>query len=646
MSLLNWSGWLDRTRARRRLARYQSIVPRVLQAQTALAKLDDAQLRRASLALRYRHQTGEPLERLQTEAFALAREAGRRALGMEHFDVQLIGGAALHAGSVVEMQTGEGKTLTATLPLYLAALSGRGAHLATANDYLAERDAALMRPLFAALGLTVGAITSSLTRAQRRAAYTCEVTYGTAKEFGFDFLRDRLLIRDGDTPSNQRLARMLDDHDAFAETAHVQREPEFMLVDEADSILIDEARTPLVVSGSPSADEQSTAAIYRWAARIAPVFELGEHFDDDSARRTITLTSLGRRRVRELAARSEGLETPSALADLYTHVERAIKAAREFVRDRHYIIRDEEVVIVDEFTGRLAEGRRWRDGLHQAIEAREGLPLSAATSDAARITLQDFMLRYPRLAGMTGTIATSTRELWQIYHTPVAIVPTHRPPRREAWPTRVLGTSAARWTAIVQEVHELHTAGRPVLVGTRSIDKSEQLSKLLTAAQIPHQVLNARHVSSEAKIVAAAGERGRVTVATNMAGRGTDIQLADDVRQLGGLHVIVSELHESARIDRQLIGRCGRQGDPGSYRIYLSLEDDILAAGFGPARAAKLAAIGQRGGNFDRYARLFQRAQARVERQNLVGRMRLLEFERERAKRQQELGQDPYLDAA
>jgi preprotein translocase subunit SecA len=519
--------------------------------------------------------------------------------------------------------------------------------LATANDYLAERDAALMRPLFAALGLNVGAITSSLTRPQRRAAYACEVTYGTAKEFGFDFLRDRLLVRDAeDDPARHRVARMLAGDDAPADAIAVQREPEFMLVDEADSILIDEARTPLVVSGSPSEDEQSAATIYRWAARVAPEFGQDEHFEEDRARRTIALTSLGRRRVRELAAGSEGLETPSALADLYLHVERAIKAAREFVRDRHYIIRDEEVVIVDEFTGRLAEGRRWREGLHQAIEAREGLPLSAATSDAARITLQDFMLRYPRLAGMTGTIATSTRELWQIYRTPVAIVPTHRPPRREAWPTRVLGTSAARWTAIVDEVCQLHATGRPVLVGTRSIDKSEQLSKLLAAAQIPHQVLNARQVSAEAKIVAAAGQRGRVTVATNMAGRGTDIQLADDVRQLGGLHVIVSELHESARIDRQLIGRCGRQGDPGSYRIYLSLEDDILAAGFGPARAAKLAAIGRRGGNFDRYARLFQRAQTRVERQNLASRRRLLEYERERAQHQQQLGQDPYLDAA
>jgi preprotein translocase subunit SecA len=634
--------------ATRRLTRYRGIVPRVLQAQAALSSLADADLRRGSLALRYRHHSGEPLEKLQVEAFALVREAGRRALGMEHFDVQLIAGAALVAGSVIEMQTGEGKTLTATLPLFLTAIAGRGAHLATANDYLAARDAELMRPIFTALGLTVGAITSDLSRPARRAAYACDVTYGTAKEFGFDFLRDRLLTRDGHALPSSRWAHRLAD-DAHHDAGQVQREPYFLLADEADSILIDEARTPLVVSGAPHDDHDHDAAmIYRWAAEIAPQFTIDEHFTTDAVRRDVTLTPLGRRHVRELAAAGGacGLSAAATLTELYGHVQRAIRAAREYFRERHYIVRDGEVVIVDEFTGRLAEGRRWRDGLHQAIEAREGVAISSATCDAARVTLQDFMLRYPRLAGMTGTIATSGGELRQIYQTPVASVPTHRPPRRAEWPTRVLGTSAARWQAIADEVGELHAVGRPVLVGTRSIDKSEQLAALLTKVQVPHQVLNARHLSAEAEIVAAAGQCGRVTVATNMAGRGTDIQLTDDARALGGLHVIISELHESARIDRQLIGRCGRQGDPGSYRVYLSLEDDILAGGFGPARAARLAALGRRQQNFARLARIFHRAQARVEHKNFQSRMRLLEYERERARRQQQLGQDPYLDAA
>lgn len=631
----------------RRLARYRGYVPRIQAEQQKLSTLDDQAICRASLALRYRAQTGEPLQRLLIEGFALVREAARRSTGMQHYDVQLIAGAALHDGAVVEMQTGEGKTLTATLPLYLAALPGRGAHLATANDYLAQRDAELMRPVFTKLGLSIGSVTAEDTRPERRAAYACDITYGTAKEFGFDFLRDRLFARSSESTAD-RFAQMIDDAaDAVPASMCVQREPFSMLVDEADSLLIDEARTPLVVSGVPSSDQAAQVAIYRWAAKAAASFHEGEHYDADAKAKSVTLTPLGRRHLRTLTAGDDGLPQDAPLVDLYSHIERAIRAAREFVRDRHYIVRDGEVVIVDEFTGRLAEGRRWRDGLHQAVEAREGLTVGLPSGDAARVTLQDYMLRYPHLAGMTGTIATAAHELTKIYSTPVLVVPTNRPPQRIALSDRVLGTSAARWQAIVEEVQQMHAFGRPVLVGTRSIDKSERLSKLLAAAKIPHKVLNARHLPAEAEIVASAGERGRVTVATNMAGRGTDIRLADDVRALGGLHVIISELHESARIDRQLIGRCGRQGDPGSYRLFMALDDEILAAGLGLAKAKRLQQLGQNSsGDLAHHASLFRRAQARVERQHFQSRQRLLDFERQRKQLQEQLGQNPYLDAA
>jgi preprotein translocase subunit SecA len=359
------------------------------------------------------------------------------------------------------------------------------------------------------------------------------------------------------------------------------------------------------------------------------------HYELAADRRHVVLNAAGRRLVRQLSA--GGTESPSeaSLSALYDHVQRAIHVNRDYLPNRHYLVRGGEVVIVDEFTGRLAEGRRWRDGIHQAIEAREGLAISPPSDDAARITVQDYMLRYERLAGMTGTAANSARELERIYRTPVVLVPTHRPARRMRLPEVVCLDSAAKWRAIVAEVQMLQALGRPVLVGTRSIDKSERLSALLRDAGIEHNVLSAREVAREAEIVAAAGQRGRVTVATNMAGRGTDITLPPEVIQLGGLHVIVSELHESSRIDRQLIGRCGRQGDPGSYRVFLALDDDILAAGLGPERASGA-----------RHARQFYQAQARVEREHFRGRERLLEHERERSARQLQMGQDPLLDAA
>ncbi len=604
-------------------------------------------LRKRSLAIRYRAMAGEKLSSLIPEAYALIREAGRRTLSMRHYDVQMIGGIALYEGYVAEMQTGEGKTLTATLPLYLHSLVGKGAHLATVNDYLAKRDADWMRPLFEVLGTTVGVIQTPDDQGQRRTAYAAAITYGTAKEFGFDFLRDRLLMR----AQNRLQTEMLGDGGGgFGQggDAVVMRGLHFCLVDEADSILIDEARTPLIIGSIEDTVRDQIVQTYRWSAEMAPEFNKEEHYyiDDDTKR--YELTSRGRQKVRALP--KPDLVRTMGLVDLYEFIERGIKVHVEFVLNRQYVVRPSdkgghEIVIVDEFTGRLAEGRKWRDGIHQAIEAKEKIEISVPTGQAARITVQDLFLRYEHLAGMTGTAATSARELKRIYRTPVLRVPTNRPPRRVRLPDGVYATAMDKYHGIVAEVVELHASGRPVLIGTRSIDKSEVISRLLDEAQIPHAVLNANKVAEEAEIVAAAGERGKVTVATNMAGRGTDIKLTDDVEQLGGMHVICTELHDAARIDRQLIGRCGRQGDRGSYRQYLSLDDEILKNGLGPNKADKIRAIGGTPGrSLARYAAWFRKAQRKVERKHFRDRMVLLHHEKERKKMQREIGQDPYLD--
>lgn len=609
-----------------------------------LLAVDDHELRRRSLSMRYRAWSGESPHRLLPEAFALIREAARRTLNMQHFEVQLLGGIATQSGSIAEMQTGEGKTLTATLPLYLAALAGRGAHLATANDYLATRDAALMRPAFELLGLTVGAIETATPRAQRREAYRCDVTYAASREFGFDFLRDRLLLGRAADRREDLLGRMLGQTDESLVVEPVQRELHFCLVDEADSILIDEARTPLIVSSLPGDSAEAAVAVFQWAAEVVPRFQLARDFEYEHRERKVTLTAVGRRLVRDLP-KPETLATVGML-DLYEHVERAILVAREYLRDRHYVLRDGEVVIVDEFTGRLAEGRKWRNGIHQAIEAKEEVKISLHSGEAARVTVQDFFLQYQRLAGMTGTAASSTAELRRIYRLKVRVIPTHKPCLRQRWPDLVFGTAEAKWEAVVAEVRQLHILGRPVLIGTRTIDKSEHLSGLLTAAEIPHEVLNARQHATEAKIVAHAGERGRVTVATNMAGRGTDIKLGPGVAELGGLHVICTELHESARIDRQLVGRCARQGDPGSSRQFLALDDDILRSGLGTKKADSLRQLGARQSKPSAsQARFLWRAQAKVERENFRQRRTLLYHHKERRRVQEQMGQDPYLDA-
>ena len=626
-------------------SRWRRLCADVAELEAQLIEISDAELRKQSLGLRYRAKSGEKLATLVPHGFALVREAARRTIGLRHFDVQLIGGAALFDGAIAEMDTGEGKTLTASLPLYMYALTGKGSHLATVNDYLAERDCHEMTPIYQALGLTVGVVLTDDVPDQRRAAYACDITYGTAKEFGFDFLRDRLLLR--------RMGRNMDDFlgggsshrwDESGEQP-VQRPPHFVVVDEADSILIDEARTPLIISALGDRIQEEVAAAYLWAAEQVTQFEEDEHYESDQETNRITLTAAGRQLVRDLP-HPELLKTVG-LIDLYEYMERAIKVSRDFLLERQYVVRDGEIVIVDEYTGRLAEGRKWRDGIHQAIEAKEGVEVTVPTGQAARITVQDLFLRYRKLSGMTGTAVSAAREFRKIYKCRVMRVPTNRPVQRHPMEVRVFGNSAAKWQAIVEEVETMGAAGRPVLIGTRSIAKSEALSNLLNEAGIEHQVLNAKEIAQEAEIVALAGQPGRVTVATNMAGRGTDIKLAEGVAAAGGLHVICTEMHDAGRIDRQLIGRCGRQGDPGTHRQYLALNDDILKTGFDVQKASRWEDRGRAvSGPLSNLVGRFRRAQRRVERRHLRDRSLLLHHEQERKKVQREMGQDPYLDTA
>ncbi len=636
-------GSLWKGRARWHLDRWASLVPVIEDYEQQYKAYDDRKLRKESLSLRYRAKAGEQLAGLLPQAFALVREAGRRTIGLRHFDVQLIGGMALFNGSMAEMDTGEGKTLTASLPLYLHALRGKGSHLATVNDYLAGRDAEVLAPVYEVLGMTVGVVQTEMSRLQRRQAYACDITYGTAKEFGFDFLRDRLVIR---RLKQDRLDFLDSLGDGKTQTGErpVQRDPYYALVDEADSILIDEARTPLIISAIGDDQEESIKATYKWSADAADQFKEDDHYEYDHEKKKVELTMAGRQLVRAIPQPMdmEGV----GLIDAYEFIERSIKVNRDFLLDQHYVVSDDnEIVIVDEFTGRLAEGRKWRDGIHQAIEAKEDIDITVDTGQAARITIQDLFLRYRHLAGMTGTAIPSAREFRKIYKSLVVRIPTNRPVQRSAQADRVFKTGDEKWQQIVEDIIQLHDAGRPVLIGTRTIEKSELLSRMLAAGGIEHQVLNARHIASEAEIVAQAGQYGKVTVATNMAGRGTDIKLGENVAGLGGLHVVVTEIHDSARIDRQLVGRCGRQGDPGSYRRYLSLDDDILSVAFGPAKADKMRARLQRENtSVENMGTLFRRSQRKVERRHLRDRTVLLHHEKQRKKMQRELGQDPYLD--
>ena len=609
-----------------------------------LEALDDVALKRLGQALAYRARSGEDVDSLIIDSFAATREAGRRRLGMRHYDVQLLAGVALVHGAIVEMQTGEGKTLVATLPLVLYGLAGKGAHLATVNDYLARRDAEWMTPIYEALGMSVGIVESQMDFDARRRAYARDVTYGTAKEFGFDFLKDRLIGRQLADGSGETGAA-LTGASAGGAAKLLQRPFWFALVDEADNVLIDEARTPLIIASPPGEAQAAEQALFRFAASAAAVLEADADYEKDPQKQTCELLGRGRSRVRALDRPPE-LESTSLLG-MYDAVERALRARNFFLPDRQYVVREGKIVIIDEFTGRAAEGRTWRDGLHQAVEAQAGVEITVPSGHAARITIQDLFARWPHLAGMTGTIATSARELARTYDVDVAVVPTNKPAIRERLPPVVCGDYREKLERIVADVAAMHALGRPVLIGTRSIDKSEDLSRLLEQAGLRHVVLNARHIQKEAEIVSEAGQRGRITVSTNMAGRGTDIKLDEGVKELGGLHVVCTELHDSARIDRQLIGRCGRQGDPGTWRQFLALDDDILIAGYGPKRAGRIAAgLRNRLGNAAALERTFRRAQQRVEARH-VRQRRVLEYvERQRAEAHIQMSQDPYLDAA
>jgi preprotein translocase subunit SecA len=638
-TILSWVGGP----VSRRLARWGQLLAQMNALEPVLQKETDHDLTKRSLSLRFRAKSGERLDRMLVEAFALVREAAVRTTGLRHFDVQLIGGMALFFGNIAEMDTGEGKTLTATLPLYLHALVGKGAHLATVNDYLAARDADWMRPIYSLLGLTVGVVETPDSQDKRRKAYACDITYGTAKEFGFDFLRDRLLLRRMGRQQTDFLGEGSNERwDASGEQP-VQRGPHFALVDEADCILIDEARTPLIIGTLGDKARERLVATYQWAAEHADKYVEDTHYEYDHDDKKVELTTEGRQFMRSLP--QPEILRGVGLVDLYQYTERAVKVLRDYFLDQEYVVREGEIVIVDEFTGRLGEGRKWRDGIHQAIEAKERVEVTVPTGQAARITVQDLFLRYRHLAGMTGTARSAAREFRKIYRMRVIPIPTNKPPRRKRLEPRVFGTADAKWEAIVREIQEVHAHTRPILIGTRSIDKSEHLSRLLSATGIEHRVLNAREIAKEAQIVSQAGQAGKVTVATNMAGRGTDIKLGEGVAESGGLHVIVTEMHDAARIDRQLIGRCGRQGDPGSFRTYVSLEDDILGSGFGPKAEKKYAALGaQVNGQLDRYVGLFRRAQRKVERRHFRDRNVLLYHEKQRKKMQREMGQDPYLD--
>jgi preprotein translocase subunit SecA len=627
-----------------RMARWALLLPQIAEMEPGLTKLNDHELRKRSLSLRYRAKSGEPLRRLLPEAYALVREAGRRTINMRHFDVQILGGIAMFNRSVVEMQTGEGKTLTATLPMYLYSLAGKGCHLATVNDYLARRDAEWMGPIYKALGIKVGVIETPMGQPERRKNYACDVVYGTAKEFGFDFLRDRLLLRRIREGQTDILGGMLGQQQGAGGDSPVQGEPYFVLVDEADSILIDEARTPLIIGALPTDEEKLAVECYRWAATIVDQFDEDDDYEYDHEKKSVELTREGRQKVRTLA-KPDAMDT-IGMFHIYRYVERAIKVEREFIYERQYVVRDGEIVIVDEFTGRLSEGRKWREGIHQAVEAKQGVEVTVATGQAARVTVQDFFLRYERLAGMTGTAKSSAGELRKIYKVHVVTVPTNRPVIRQRLPDMVFGSDEAKWVAIAEEVAALHEQGRPVLIGTRSIDKSEHLSELLNQRGIEHQILNANHIEEEAEIVAKAGLAGKVTVSTNMAGRGTDIKLGEGVKEMGGLHVVCSEMHDAARIDWQLRGRCGRQGDPGSWRQFLALDDDLLETGLGPKPATRYEALGEAAGDasFHHLSGLFRRAQRKIEKRHFRDRRALMYFEKQRKKMQQQMGQDTYLD--
>jgi preprotein translocase subunit SecA len=579
------------------------LVDQITSLEPEIRNLSDAELAAKTPYFRERLDRGEPLDDLLPEAFAVVREASLRALGMRPFDVQLIGGIVLHQGKIAEMKTGEGKTLVAVLPAYLNALTGAGVHIVTVNDYLARRDTHWMGNVFNLLSMRVGTILHGLSDEERRWAYNADVTYGTNNEFGFDYLRDNM---------------------KFALSDYVQREFNFAIVDEVDSILIDEARTPLIISGPA---EESTN-LYYILNRVAQQLKRDQHFTVDEKARSVLITEEGVAKA-EKVLNLDNIYDPRHIEVLH-HLNQALKAHQLFQRDDEYIVKEGQVIIVDEFTGRLMPGRRYSDGLHQALEAKEGVRIENENQTLATITFQNYFRMYNKLAGMTGTADTEAEEFKKIYKLEVMVIPTHKKMIREDNPDVIYGTEEEKFQAAVEEIKECHERGQPVLVGTTSIEKSEHLSKLLKRQGIQHEVLNAKHHEKEAEIVAQAGQFGHVTIATNMAGRGTDIVLGEGVVEQGGLHILATERHEARRIDNQLRGRSGRQGDPGSSRFYLSLEDDLLRI-FGSDRIKGLMGrMGMSDGEPIEHrmvSNAIEKAQMRVEAHNFDIRKHLLEYD-------------------
>jgi len=533
----------------RQVKKILPIVDKIESLEGDMQRLSDEELRGKTEEFKNRLKNGETLDDILPEAFAVCREAAWRTLGMKHYRVQLIGGIVLHQGRIAEMKTGEGKTLVATLPAYLNALSGKGVHIVTVNDYLAKRDREWMGKIYEFLGLSVGVILHDLNNEQRREAYNSDITYGTNNEFGFDYLRDNMVIY---------------------KEERVQRGLNFAIVDEVDSILIDEARTPLIISG----EGDKSTEFYRIADMFVKTLLKDKDFTVDEKAGAVMLTDEGVLKAEKFF----GLDnyTDASNMEIQHHVVQALKANYHMKRDKDYIVKDGEIVIVDEFTGRLMEGRRYSDGLHQAIEAKEGVKVQKESKTLATITFQNYFRMYKKLSGMTGTALTEETEFREIYGLDVVVIPTNKPMIRIDHPDLVYKTEKGKFNAVVKEIEETYKKGQPVLVGTVSIEKSELVSSMLKKKGIPHQVLNAKFHELEAEIISHAGEKGMVTIATNMAGRGTDIKLGEGVTELGGLKIIGTERHESRRIDNQLRGRSGRQGDPGESRFYVSLEDDLM----------------------------------------------------------------------
>jgi preprotein translocase subunit SecA len=620
--------WLDATaerlaspfarRLRTRTVRDAGVIAKVKAERETLAGATLDALRSAADALRLAGRRHGLTEAVAVRAFALASVAAERTLGLRPHDVQIRGGWILLHGMVAEMETGEGKTLTATLPAAAAALAGAAVHIVTVNDYLAARDAEAMAPLYRALGLTVAAAVHGQDPEARRAAYACDIAYCTNKELVFDYLRDRLALGErAQAPARRRIERV---GGADDERGVLLRGLCYAIVDEADSVLVDEARTPLVIAGrDPAGSELET---YRAALAAARRLQHGPDFEVDARERAVRLTPVGRAKLQTISA-----ELPAALQGprwREAFVAQAITAMYLHKRDQHYIVRDDKVQIVDEYTGRVLPDRAWEQGLHQMIEVKEGCALTGRQSCVARITYPRFFRRYLRLAGMTGTASEVAWELWSVYRLPVVRVPTHRPVRRADWGLTLCADAAAKADAIADRVRALHAEGRPVLIGTRSVAASEAVSAALAARGLDHELLNARQDRAEAAVVARAGAAGRITVATNMAGRGTDIRIDAEVAVRGGMHVIATELHDARRIDRQLFGRCGRQGDPGSYEAIVACDDELVRA-FGDAPRALLLGLARRLRSSALAARTLRSVQARAERHHASVRRELLQ---------------------